>query len=161
MSSYNKVILIGRLTRDPELRYTPAGKPVASFTVAVDRNRGGQGQERETDFIDCVVWQQTAEFASKYATKGRMVCVEGRLQIRTWEDKETQQKRKAAEVVCSDLRLLDKRGESGGGGGYDSGGGSYEPASPARESVYSGSTANRGGQTPSGGQSFEDDDIPF
>lgn len=160
MSSYNKVILIGRLTRDPELRYTPAGKPVASFTLAVDRNRGGQGQERETDFIDCVVWQQTAEFASKYATKGRMVCVEGRLQIRTWEDKETQQKRKAAEVVCSDLRLLDKRGESGGGGGgYDTGG--YESAPPARESVYSGSGANRGGQAQSGGQSFEDDDIPF
>lgn len=157
MSSYNKAILIGRLTRDPELRYTPQGKPVASFTLAIDRNRG-QGQERETDFIDCVVWQQTAEFASKYATKGRLVCVEGRIQTRSWEDKETGQKRKAFEVVCTDLRLLDKRGEAGGG--YDSGG-SYDSA-PMRETVPTGSNANRGtSPTPGGGPGFDDDDIPF
>ncbi|NDD29312.1 MAG: single-stranded DNA-binding protein [Proteobacteria bacterium] len=155
MSSYNKVILIGRLTRDPELRYTPNGKAVASFSLAIDRNRG-QGQERETDFIDCVVWQQSAEFASKYATKGRLVCVEGRLQTRSWEDKETGQKRKAVEVVCSDLRLLDKRDSAGG---YD-GGSSFEGAAP-RETVYSGSPASRGPAAPSGDPGFQDDDIPF
>lgn len=114
MSSFNKVILIGRLTRDPELRYTNAGKPVANFSLAVDRPKG-QGQEKETDFFDCVLWGQTAEFASKYASKGRMVCVEGRLQSRSWDDANTGQKRKTIEVVCNDMRLLDKRESAGEG----------------------------------------------
>ena len=163
MSSFNKVILIGRLTRDPELRYTQNGRPVASFSLAVDRPRGGQGgQDKETDFFDCVVWQQTAEFASKYATKGRLVCIEGRLQSRSWEDKETGQKRKAVEVVCNDLRLLDKRGDApGGSGGYDPSG-SYDSPPPVRETVHGGSSnANRVPAPTGGGQSFEDDDIPF
>jgi single-strand DNA-binding protein len=160
MSSLNKVILIGRVTRDPELRYTPSGKPVASFTLAVDRNRG-QGQERETDFIDCVVWQQSAEFASKYATKGRLVCVEGRLQVRSYETQEGQ-KRKAYEVVCNDLRLLDRRDSSGGGASYEGGGGHYEAPAPARETVYTNASTDRGAVAPSGGgASSFDDDIPF
>lgn len=152
MSSLNKVILIGRLTRDPELRYTPSGKPVTNFTLAVDRNRGGQGQERETDFIDCSVWQQAAEFASKYGSKGRLVCVEGRLQVRTWDDKDTGQKRKAFEVVCSDFRLLDRKDGGGASGGAFEARGQDEPV---RETVYSGAAAE-----PRSDNSFEDD-IPF
>lgn len=143
MSSYNKVILIGRLTRDPEMRYTTSGKPVASFTLAVDRKRSSQGGEKETDFLDCVVWQQTAEFASKYATKGRMVCVEGRLQIRTWEDKDSGQKRKAAEVICTDLSLLDKR----------------EDAQPAAAAAPAAQT--RRPSPPQSNGSNYDEDIPF
>lgn len=165
MSSFNKVILIGRVTRDPELRYTPNGKPVASFSVAVDRNRGGQGQERETDFIDCVVWQQSAEFASKYATKGRLVCVEGRLQVRSYETQDGQ-KRKAYEVVCNDLRLLDRKDSSGGGGGYEGGGGGAQYETPVRETVYTnagsgGSAPDKGAFNAGGGGSSFDDDIPF
>lgn len=159
MSSLNKVILIGRVTRDPELRYTPTGKPVATFTVAVNRFRGQNG-EQETDFIDCVVWQQSAEFAAKYATKGRLVCVDGRLQVRSYETQEGQ-KRKAYEVVANDLRLLDRK-EGGGGGGYEGGGGGHHEA-PARETVYSGAAApaDKGSNYEhSGGGGFEDD-IPF
>ena len=80
----NKIILMGRLTRDPELRRTNSGTPVASFTIAVDRDFKSQDGEKETDFIDIVVWRSTAEFVSKYFTKGRMAVVEGRLHIRDW-----------------------------------------------------------------------------
>ena len=84
----NKIILMGRLTRDPELRRTGSGTAVTSFALAVDRDFKGQGGEKETDFIDVVAWRNTAEFVSKYFTKGRMAVVEGRLQIRDWKDKE-------------------------------------------------------------------------
>lgn len=107
MSSFNKVILIGRLTRDPELRYTPSGIPVAHFTLAVDRNRGSKEGERETDFIDIVAWQKLAEICQQYLGKGRLVAVDGRLQIRNYETQDGQ-KRKAVEVVASDMRILDK-----------------------------------------------------
>lgn len=82
----NKIILMGRLTRDPELRRTGSGTAVTSFALAVDRDFKGQGGEKETDFIDIVAWRSTAEFVSKYFTKGRMAVVEGRLQIRDWKD---------------------------------------------------------------------------
>ena len=84
----NHIVLMGRLTRDPELRRTGSGVAVASFTLAVDRDYAAQGAEKETDFVDIVAWRSTAEFVSKYFSKGRMAVVSGRLQIRNWQDKE-------------------------------------------------------------------------
>ena len=109
----NKIILMGRLVRDPELRRTNGGTPVASFTIAVDRDFKSQDGEKETDFIDVVVWRNTAEFVSKYFTKGRMAVVEGRLQIRDWTDKEGN-KRKAAEVVADNVYFGDSKKEDSG-----------------------------------------------
>ena len=94
----NKIDIMGHLTRDPELRRTGSGVAVASFTVAVDRDFGNNG-EKETDFIDCVAWRQTGEFVSKYFTKGSIIVVSGRLQIRSWTDKDGN-KRRTAEVVA-------------------------------------------------------------
>ena len=99
----NHITLMGRLTRDPELRYTQSGTPVASFTLAVDRDFAAKdGGERQTDFIDCVAWRQTGEFVSKYFQKGSMAVVCGRLQIRDWQDKEGN-KRRSAEVVTDNV----------------------------------------------------------
>ncbi len=94
----NNVVIMGRMTRDPELRRTGSGVAVASFTVAVDRDFSNNG-EKETDFIDCVAWRQTGEFVSKYFAKGSMIVVSGRLQIRSWNDKDGS-KRRTAEVVA-------------------------------------------------------------
>ncbi|HEV8339266.1 MAG TPA: single-stranded DNA-binding protein [bacterium] len=105
----NRIILIGRLTRDPELRYVPSGQPVASFSLAVDRPFTNQAGERETDFIDVVAWRKLADQVSQHLSKGRLVAVEGRLQIRNWETQDGQ-KRKAAEVVADAVRFLDRKG---------------------------------------------------
>ena len=114
----NHITIMGRLTRDPELRRTGSGIAVASFTVAVDRDFGGrEGGERETDFIDCVAWRQTGEFVSKYFTKGRMAVVSGRLQIRSWTDKDGN-KRRTAEVVADNVYFGDSRREGDNVGGY-------------------------------------------
>lgn len=107
---YNRIVLVGRLTADPELRYTPTGVPVASFRLAVDRPRPRDGGEAQTDFINIVAWRQQAEFAANYLQKGRLVLVEGRLQIRQWTTPEGL-KRSAADVVCTQLRPLDRRRE--------------------------------------------------
>ena len=95
----NNIVIMGRLTRDPELRRTGSGVAVASFTLAVDRDFASQGGEKETDFVDIVAWRSTAEFVSKYFTKGRMAVVSGRLQIRNWQDKEGN-KRRSAEILA-------------------------------------------------------------
>ena len=109
----NKIILMGRLTRDPELRRTQSGTAVASFTLAVDRDYKPQNGERETDFIDIVAWRGTGEFVSKYFSKGRMAVVEGRLQVRDWTDKDGN-KRRSTEVVADNVYFGDsKRPESG------------------------------------------------
>ena len=120
----NHIVLMGRLTRDPELRRTGTGVAVASFTIAVDRDFGNRETgEKETDFIDIVAWRNTAEFVSKYFTKGRMAVVSGRLQIRNWTDKEGN-KRRSAEVVADNVYFGDSKrdtapaGESGGFGGF-------------------------------------------
>ena len=119
----NHITIMGRLTRDPELRRTGSGIAVASFTVAVDRDFGGRdGGEKETDFIDCVAWRQTGEFVSKYFTKGRMIVVSGRLQIRSWTDKDGN-KRRTAEVVADNCYFGDSKRDSEGGNAY--GGNSY------------------------------------
>ncbi len=110
----NHIVIMGRLTRDPELRRTGTGIAVASFTVAVDRDFGGRdGGEKETDFIDCVAWRQTGEFVSKYFTKGSMVVVSGRLQIRGWQDKDGN-KRRSAEVVADNVYFGESKRSSEG-----------------------------------------------
>ncbi len=114
----NTITIMGRLTRDPELRYTQSQTPVASFTLAVDRDYG-RGEERQTDFIDCVAWRSTGEFVSKYFTKGSMAVVQGRLQIRDWNDKEGN-KRRTAEVVADNVYFGEtKRRDSSEGGRSD------------------------------------------
>ena len=104
----NKIILMGRLTRDPELRHTGNGTAVASFPLAVDRDFKSQSGERETDFIDIVAWRSTAEFVSKYFSRGRMAVVEGRLQVRDWTDKDGA-KRRTAEVVADNVYFGDSK----------------------------------------------------
>lgn len=109
----NHIVLMGRLTRDPELRRTGSGIAVASFTIAVDRDFADkQSGEKETDFIDIVAWRSTAEFVSKYFSKGRMAVVSGRLQIRNWTDKEGN-KRKTAEVVADNVYFGDSKKDGG------------------------------------------------
>ena len=110
----NRVILIGRLTRDPELKYIPSGIPVASFTLAVDRPFTNKDGEKETDFIPIVVWRKQAENCASYLGKGSLVAVEGRIQVRTYEQEG--QRRYMTEVVADNVRFLDRKGEGGGRG---------------------------------------------
>ena len=160
----NKIFIMGRLTRDPELRRTQTGTPVASFSLAVDRDfKDKSTGERTTDFIDVVAWRQTAEFVSRYFTKGRMAVVEGRLQIRDWTDKEGG-KRRSAEVIADQVYFGDSKRDSDGGGysnaGYASGGGysgGYAAPSAPAPSGYG---------APSGGDQFaelsdDDGELPF
>ncbi len=130
----NHIVIMGRLTRDPELRRTGSGIAVASFTVAVDRDFGGRdGGEKETDFIDCVAWRQTGEFVSKYFTKGSMIVVSGRLQIRSWTDKDGN-KRRTAEVVADNCYFGESKRNSESNssyGGNTYGGNSYSAPAPS------------------------------
>lgn len=103
----NHITIMGRLTRDPELRHTQTNTPVASFTLAVERDFT-QGEQKQTDFIDCVAWKQTGEFVSKYFTKGSLMAAEGRLQLRDWTDKEGN-KRRSAEVVVSSVHFCESK----------------------------------------------------
>lgn len=164
----NHIVLMGRLTRDPELRRTNSGTAVASFTLAVDRDYSSRdGGERQTDFIDIVAWRSTAEFVSRYFTKGQQVCVSGRLQIRDWQDKDGN-KRRSAEVVVDNAYFADSKRSEGGSGNYGStgssygsGGGNYGGGSYGGNS-YGGSYA-----PPTGGGSDysiideDDGDLPF
>jgi single-strand DNA-binding protein len=104
----NHIVIMGRLTRDPELRRTGSGVAVTSFTLAVDRDFTGKDNEKETDFIDCVAWRSAGEFVSKYFTKGRMACVSGRLQLRNWTDKDGG-KRRSAEVIADSVYFADSK----------------------------------------------------
>ena len=108
----NEIVLMGRLTRDPELRRTGSGTAVTSFSLAVDRDFKGQDGERETDFIDIVAWRNTAEFVSKYFSKGRMAVVKGRLQVRDWTDKDGA-KRRSTEVLAESVYFGDSRRSEG------------------------------------------------
>lgn len=107
----NRVVLIGRLCNDPELKYTNSGTAIATFTLAVDRMRTSANGEKETDFINIVVWQKQAEVASQYLTKGRMCAIDGRLQIRSYDNKEGQKVR-VAEVVAESVRFLGDKSQS-------------------------------------------------
>ena len=113
----NHITIMGRLTRDPELRYTDSKIPVASFTLAVERDYSSNGN-KETDFIDCVAWRNTAEFVSKYFTKGRMMAVSGRLQTREWTDK-SGNKRKATEVNAESVYFGDSQKKETASTGFD------------------------------------------
>jgi single-strand DNA-binding protein len=117
----NHITIMGRLTRDPELRRTQAGVPVASFTLAVDRDFKGQDGEKETDFIDVVAWRSTAEYVAKYYTKGRMAVVDGRLQIREWLANDGS-KRRSAEVVAENVYFGDSNRNADNGHSYQAGG---------------------------------------
>ena len=173
----NHITIMGRLTRDPELRRTGSGIAVASFTVAVDRDFGGRdGGEKETDFIDCVAWRQTGEFVSKYFTKGRMIVVSGRLQIRSWTDKDGN-KRRTAEVVADNCYFGDSKrdadsgnssygGNTYGGNSYGSSygnnnyGGGYNAPAPS----YGGNNYNAPAAAPASDFAMLDDDdaqLPF
>ncbi len=158
----NHIIVMGRLTRDPELRYTQTQTPVVSFTVAVDRDFGGRdNRERQTDFIDCVAWRSTAEFVSKYFQKGSMAVVSGRLQIRDWTDREGG-KRRSAEIVADNVYFGESKRsrEEGQYAGGSSASGGYAPrsASGAFDAGFS--------DAPAGDSAFSelddgDGDLPF
>ena len=152
----NKIIIMGRLTRDPELRRTGSGTAVTSFSLAVDRDFKSQSGEKETDFIDVVAWRSTAEFVSKYFTKGRMAVVEGRLQIRDWTDRDGG-KRRSAEVVADNVYFGDSKRDSAGDYGA--------PPAYGAPASYGAPAAGRG--APAGGMSDfaeigeEDGELPF
>ena len=127
----NHIVIMGRLTRDPELRRTGSGIAVASFSVAVDRDIANkESGERETDFIDCVAWRGTGEFVSKYFQKGSMIVVSGRLQIRSWTDKDGN-KRRSAEIVADNVYFGSSRRDDASNGSYNNNsyGGNYGSAS--------------------------------
>lgn len=169
----NKIFIMGRLTRDPELRSTNSGTHVATFSLAVDRDfKDKTTGEKATDFIDVVAWRQTAEFVSRYFTKGRMAVVEGRLQMRDWQDKNGN-KRRSAEVIADQIYFGDSKRDSDGGG-YTSGG-SYGQGGGYQQGGYS-QGGNQGGYTapsnsgfgaaPSDGNQFsdisvDDGELPF
>ena len=136
----NHITIMGRLTRDPELRYTQSQTPVASFSLAVDRDFGSRdGGEKQTDFIDCVAWRQTAEFVSKYFQKGSMAVVSGRLQMRDWTDRDGN-KRTSAEVVADNVYFGDsKKARDDGDSSYRGDFGSRQDSgrTPARDSFES------------------------
>ena len=166
MKSVNKVILIGNLGKDPEVKYTPQGTPVAKITLATNerfKGKDGQWQDR-TEWHNVVLWQRLAEIAGEYLKKGGKVYIEGRLQTRSWDDKQSGQKKYMTEIVANDLVLLGGRGEGGGG----------EYAGSSRGSSSSSSTSSGGNnfdqRTPeseappaasSGGPEITDEDIPF
>ena len=158
----NKIIIMGRLTRDPELRRTGSGTAVTSFSLAVDRDFKSQSGEKETDFIDVVAWRSTAEFVSKYFTKGRMAVVEGRLQLRDWTDRDGN-KRRTAEVIADNVYFGDsKRDAEAGGDSKRDGAGDFGGA-PASYSAPMGgrNAAPMGGQSDFAEIGEEDGELPF
>ena len=166
----NHIVVMGRLVRDPELRRTGSGVAVASFRVAVDRDFAPKdGGERKADFIDCVAWRQTGEFISKYFTKGRMIIVDGRLEMRDWTDKEGN-KRTSAEIVVANAYFGDSKRDGDGGnssyggntyGGNSYGGNSY--SAPASASAPSYGSYSAPSAPASDFAMLEDDDaqLPF
>ncbi len=158
--SVNKVILVGRLGRDPETRYTGGGQAVANFSVATDetyKDKAGEKQKR-TEWHKIVVWGKQAEIAQQYLKKGSLIFIEGRIQSREWQDKEGQ-KRTSFEIVASNFRMLGGRGDgggSGGGGGSVGGGRAEEHDQSAPADDFGG-----GGSAGHSGPEISDEDIPF
>ena len=151
MASFNKVILVGNLTRDPQVRYTPGGTAVAEIGMAVSRqwfDKQTNSRREETTFVDVTLWGRQAEVAGEYLAKGRPVLIEGRLQLDTWDDKESGQKRSKLRVVGESMQMLGSRGEGGGGQGGAGGGGGQR-----REG---GRPAQQAPQNDGGGDSFSD-----
>jgi single-strand DNA-binding protein len=162
MANLNKVMLIGNVTRDPEIKYTPKGSAVTDLGIAVNRVFTPEGGERreETTFVDITLWGRQAEIAGEYCKKGRSIYVEGRLQLDSWEDKTSGQKRSKLRVVGENFQLLGPR--PGGGGGSGGGGGDeeYSERPARREQPSSGGGFSRGGNT-APQPPIEEDDIPF
>jgi single-strand DNA-binding protein len=156
MANLNRVLLIGNLTRDPEIRYTPKGTAVADIGLAVNRVFTGEDGEKreEVTFVDVVLWSRLAEIAEQYLKKGRPVFIEGRLQLDSWDDKQTGQKRSRLRVVAENLQLLGSRGEG------DPGGASGSPP-PARRSAAAPAPAPRPNPPRDPDLDTEPDDIPF
>lgn len=145
MASFNKVILMGNLTRDPELRHIPSGTAVCELGLAINSywfDKQTNTRKEETTFVDVTLWGRNAEVASEYLTKGRPVLIEGRLQLDQWDDKQTGQKRSKLKVVCESMQLLGSRQDGGSGGGSrgaasgNRGGGQSEPAEPSGASDF-------------------------
>lgn len=158
----NRVILIGRLTRDPELRYTPSGVAVTQFTIAVDRPFTSQGGEREADFIPVVTWRQLAETCANYLRKGRLTAVEGRIQVRNYENNEGKRVY-VTEVIADNVRFLESNREGGAGGG-----GGQREESPfggggdtGRSNNFSRSNQNDPFSDDGKPIDISDDDLPF
>lgn len=143
----NKVILIGRLTKDLDLRYTQSGTAVANFTLAVNRRFTNQNGEREADFINCVAWQKAAEFVANYFTKGQQMALEGRLQVRSYEGDDGQ-RRWVTEVVVEQMEFVGSKNDKGNSGNGNSGGGTHSGGSRGYEGL---------------GQEvmFDDNELPF
>ena len=153
----NRIVLMGRLTRDPELRKTQLDTSVCSFSLAVDRDYKKDGEKKETDFIDIVAWRATAEFVSKFFTKGRMAVVEGRLQVRDWTDKEGN-KRRSAEVVADNVYFGESKRRDGGD--------TSRPAAPSASAPAHRGSYGGYDNVPQGGSAFselddDDGDLPF
>lgn len=162
-ASFNKVILVGNLTRDPQIRYTPKGTAVAEIGLAVSRtwfDQGSNQKKEETTFVDITLWGRQAEIAGEYLAKGRPVLIEGRLHLDTWDDKESGQKRSKLKVVCEQMQLLGSREGGGGGGGQRSGGAA--PASRrAADEEFGGPSGGYGGQDDGPAADFPQDEVPF
>lgn len=166
---YNKVFLIGNLGRDPEVRTTPSGQPVASFSLATNRKWKGRDGERreETEWHNIVCWARLAEIAGQYLTKGRQIFVEGRIQTRSWDDQQSGEKKYKTEIICDNFQMLGGRGGGGGDYGGGGGGGEYDYGGGGGGG-YGGGGGGGGGQqggddTGYGGGDGggDDDDIPF
>lgn len=165
MAALNKIILIGRLTSDPEIRYTPNGAPVASFTLAVDRKFS---KNDETDFIPVVAWRKLAEICGEYLHKGKLVAIDGRLQTRSYEDKDGN-RRKSFDVVADEMQMLDRSDKGGGGGGQSRSAPAASSSAPRSAPAQQRSAApppgppggGAGGGFPPSDPNLGIDDIPF
>ena len=163
MQGFNKVIIAGNLTRDPELRYTPSGTAIAKFGLAVNRRWKDQNgeQKEETTFVDVDAFGKQAELIGQYMKKGRPLLVEGRLKLDTWEDKQTQQKRSRLGIVLEGMTFLDSGSTREGGGDFSGGGGGGASSAPAaRSSRPPASTPPPSNSEPEG-MPPEEDDVPF
>ena len=188
MASFNKVILMGNLTRDPEVRYIPSGSAVTELGLAVNRtwfDKASNTRKEEVSFIDVTLWGRTAEIAGEYLSKGRPVLIEGRLQMDSWEDRETGKKRSKLKVVGDQMTMLGSRGDGGGGGGggrqqsqgggqqqgggggyqqQQGGGGGYQQQAPQQQQQGGGGGDDPAGSfydNPPSGGGAPDDEVPF
>jgi len=164
MANLNKVMLIGNLTRDPELRYTPKGTAVTDITLAINRvwNNEQNVRQEETVFVEVTLWGRQAELAQQYLGKGRLAYIEGRLQMDTWDDKETGKKRSKLKVIGEVLQFLpDGKGGNGGGGGGGQGGAPQQSPRPAAQPERPSGPPKGGPAAPPPGDCRERDDIPF
>ena len=169
MANLNKVMLIGNLTRDIELKYTPKGSAIAELGLAINRKYKTDSGElkEETTFVDVTLWGRQAEIAKEYLSKGKPVYIEGRLQLDSWDDKQTGQKRSKLKVTGEAMQLLGSRGEGGGGMSSSGGGGSsvpdedYDQRPGSRPTQGGGNNQQRPKPKPAPVSQDDDDDIPF